>query len=193
MASVIMLIGLLGLAGLQVIGARANNVGKRMAQASLLAQDLVQNMSTIWAYTDSRLTAVNNCVSACTDTNVAAVTQYWDTGRGPSPSVKFDYADCGDATGANNVDQFSGAAGTQTYYEGVQSPTDATLNAAVTYGATQKIFCRYWNVFNIDLGGTGQVQGKLVQVVVRWFEPGLGGYRQVTTSFFKYDPTEFNQ
>src|SRR5438046_1494364 len=83
-ASVPMLIGLLGLAGLQVIGARANNVGKRMAQASLLAQDLVQNMSTIWAYTDSRLTAVNNCVSACTDTNVAAVTQYWDTGRGPS-------------------------------------------------------------------------------------------------------------
>ena len=36
-ASMVMLIGLLGLAGLQVVGMRANNLGKRMAQASLLA------------------------------------------------------------------------------------------------------------------------------------------------------------
>src|SRR5205807_6825719 len=54
MASIIMLIGLLGLAGLQIVGMRANNIGKRMSQASLLAQDLAQNMQ-IWAYADNRL------------------------------------------------------------------------------------------------------------------------------------------
>ena len=53
------------------------------------------------------------------------------------------------------------------------------------------MFQRYWNVFLIDLNGSGAAQGTLVQVIVRWKEPNFG-YRQVNTSFYKYDPTGFN-
>jgi len=178
-ASVVMLIGLLGLAGLQVVGMRANNVGKRMAQASLLDQDLVNNMQ-LWAYGDARLTPVNHA-SLYTDTDHADIKQYWDTGRGTSPSVRFDYTDSNDATGASNTNKLSAN------YQGVLSPVDTTLAAG-----EQTVFSRYWNVFSIDPGGAGAPAGKLVQVVTRWEEPNLG-YRQVTTSFFKYDPSVFNQ
>lgn len=185
MASVVMLIGLLGLAGLQVIGARANNVGKRMSQASLLGQDLIQNME-IWSYNDARLTPVNNCTTPCTNTNGTNVTQYINLPRGASSTwggVIFDYTDSADATGATNVNQLDGTHGT---WEGVNSPTDPTLAAG-----EQTIFSRYWNVYFVDLLGTGSAQGKLVQVAVRWKEPNLG-YRQVTMSFYKYDPSQFN-
>lgn len=181
MASVIMLIGLLGLAGLQVVGMRANNVGKRLAQASLLAQDLEENMQ-LWQYTDPRLTAGNN-PGPFSDTNAAAITQYWNTGRGASPAVQFDYTDGNDTTGATHVNQLA------INYEGVLSPVNPSLPLS-----EQTIFSRYWNVFPVDLKGTGAAQGKLVQVVVRWKEPGATTYyRQVTSSFFKYDPSEFNQ
>src|SRR5256885_861912 len=95
-ASIVLLIGLLGLAGLQIIGMRANNLGKRMSQASLLAQDLVNNMQ-LWPYADARLTAVNHA-GTYTDTNHADIQQYWDTGRAVTPSVRFDYTDSTDST-----------------------------------------------------------------------------------------------
>ena len=182
MASVVMLVGLLGLAGLQVVGMRANNVGKRMAQASLLAQDLVQNMQ-LWSYGDARLAPVNNCVTPCGNTNGTAQTQYLslpNTASSGWGGVKFDYTDSTDSTGASNLIDLS------TNYEGVLTPIDPSLPAA-----EQKIFSRYWNVFNIDLIASGTAQGKLVQVMVRWKEPNLG-YRQVIQSFYKYDPSKFN-
>ena len=177
-ASVIMLVGLLGLAALQVVGARANNVGKRMAQASLLAQDLAQNMQ-LWQYTDGRFTPQLH-TGVYNDTNASDISQYWNTGRAASPTPQFDFTDSGDTAGASQINQLAAN------YEGVLSPTDPTLPAA-----EQTLFSRYWNVFLIDLSGSGTAQGKLVQVVVRWKEPALGGYRQVTTSFYKYDPTQF--
>ncbi|MGE5049163.1 MAG: type IV pilus modification PilV family protein [Deltaproteobacteria bacterium] len=176
-ASVVMLVGLLGLAGLQITGMRANHLGKRMAQASLLARDLVQNMQ-IWQYADPRLTPVSH-PALYADTNASDIRQYWDSGRAVSPAVRFDYTDGADASGAQRVGQLDAS------YEGVLSPTDSTLPAG-----EQVIFSRYWNVFNLDLNGSGTAQGKLVQVVVRWNEANLG-YRQVTTSFFKYDPAGF--
>lgn len=187
-ASVVMLIGLLGLAGLQVTGMRANNLGKRMAQASLLAQDLVQNMR-VWQYTDARLTPQAAATPAHTgtysDTNHAHVAKYWDLRNTPDlisnvdgSAVTFDYTD--GPAGAALVDQLAAN------YEGVLSPVDLSLPAG-----EQTVFQRYWNVFQVDLSGSGTAQGKLVQVVVRWKEPNFG-YRQVTTSFFKYDPSGFN-
>jgi Tfp pilus assembly protein PilV len=187
-ASVVMLIGLLGLAGLQVTSMRANNLGKRMAQASLLAQDLVQNMQ-VWQYTDARLSPQAGASPAhtgtYTDTNHADVAKFWDLRNSAAlvtnvdgSGVTFDYTDGG--SGAALMNQLAAN------YEGVLSPVDTTLAAG-----EQTIFQRYWNVFPVDLAGSGSVQGKLVQVMVRWKEPNFG-YRQVTTSFFKYDPTGFN-
>ena len=187
-ASMVMLIGLLGLAGLQVVGMRANNLGKRMAQASLLAQDLVQNMQ-VWQYTDGRLTPQSSASPAHTglysDTNHADIARFWDlqnssalTSNVDGSSVTFDFTD--GAAGAAAVNQLAAN------YEGVLSPVDTSLPTA-----EQTVFQRYWNVFLIDLNGSGAAQGKLVQVIVRWKEPNFG-YRQVNTSFYKYDPTGFN-
>jgi prepilin-type N-terminal cleavage/methylation domain-containing protein len=185
-ASVVMLIGMLGLAALQVVGVRANNIGKRMAQASLLGQDLAQNMQ-IWAYTDSRLTPINNTSTYHLDsTDGTVISKYWDLTSAQAPTstssgaVNFDYSD-GPSAG-----WVSTATALNANYEGVMSPVDSTLPAG-----EQTIFTRYWNVFNVDLSGSGVVQGKLVQIIVRWKEPNFG-YRTVTHSFFKYDPTEFN-
>jgi Tfp pilus assembly protein PilV len=188
-ASIVMLVGMLGLASLQVVGMRANNLGKRMAQASLLAQDLAQNMQ-VWQYTDARLTPQGSASPAhtglYTDTNHADIAKFWDLQNTASPtsnvdgsSVTFDFTD--GAAGAAAVNQLA------TNYEGVLSPVDTSLPTA-----EQTVFQRYWNVFLIDMSGSGAAQGKLVQVIVRWKEPNLG-YRQVNTSFFKYDPTGFNQ
>jgi prepilin-type N-terminal cleavage/methylation domain-containing protein len=187
-ASVVMLIGLLGLAGLQVIGMRANNLGKRMAQASLLAQDLAQNMQ-IWQYADARLSPQGGASPAhlgfYSDTNHADIAKFWDlrntaalTSNVDGSSVTFDFTD--GAAGAAAVNQLNAN------YSGVLSPVDTTLPSG-----EQTIFQRYWNVFLVDLNGSGQAQGKLVQVMVRWKEPNFG-YRQVNTSFYKYDPSGFN-
>ena len=193
-ASIVMLIGLLGLAGLQIVGMRANNIGKRMAQASLLAQDLVQNMQ-IWAYTDNRILpggppGPNGARTTLYHLNASdgtAISKYWDLTNAQQPTAQggttltFDYSDAttGWETNPNAI--------TVANYEGVMSPVDTSLPAA-----EQTIFTRYWNVFAVDLAGVGSAQGRLVQVVVRWHEPNFG-WRTVTTSFFKYDPTLFNQ
>lgn len=185
MASVIMLIGMLGLAGLQIVGMRANNLGKRMAQASLLGQDLAQNMQ-IWAYTDARLTPRNQ-TGLFTDTNAASIAKFWNLTNAQAPTatdgtaLTFDYSD-GPSAGYVTVPNALG-----TTYEGVVSPVDISLAAG-----EQTVFTRYWNVYSIDLSGVGTPQGKLVQILVRWKEPNFG-YRSVTHSFFKYDPSEFNQ
>ncbi|MCA1829261.1 MAG: prepilin-type N-terminal cleavage/methylation domain-containing protein [Myxococcales bacterium] len=192
-ASIIMLIGLLGLAGLQVVGMRANNLGKRMSQASLLAQDLAQNMQ-IWAYNDTRILpggppAPNGARSTLyhlDSSDGTAISKYWDLTSAQRPTAQdntpltFDYSDAN--TGWETVPN----AITATNYEGVMSPVDTSLPTA-----EQTIFTRYWNVFNVDLTSFGSAQGRLVQIVVRWKEPNFG-YRTVTTSFFKYDPSQFN-
>jgi len=187
-ASVVMLIGLLGLAGLQVIGMRANHLGKRMSQGSLLAQDLAQQMQ-IWEYTDSRLTPQASASPAHTgsysNTNHSDIAKFWELQNTAAlksavdgSSVTFDYTD--GAAGAAVVNQLAAN------YSGITSPVDTSLPAA-----EQVIFQRYWNVFLIDLNGSGTPQGKLVQIVVRWKEPNFG-YRQVSTSFYKLDNSGFN-
>lgn len=187
-ASIVMLIGLLGLAGLQVIGMRANNIGKRMAQASLLAQDLAQNMQ-LWAYGDTKLTPL----ATYTDPNNSNITKWWNLSNAQTPTQfggsalgNFEYTDADPATNAT-MSGFATNPGPIANYEGVTSPTDSSLPSG-----EQVIFTRYWNVYGIDLTNSGTAQGKLIQIVVRWKEPNFG-YRSVTHSFFKYDPSQFNQ
>jgi type IV pilus modification protein PilV len=187
-ASLVMLIGLLGLAGLQITATRANHLGKRMAQASLLAQDLVQNMK-VWQYSDARLSPQAGASPAHTasysDTNHADIAKFWELQNSQALKSNVDGSavtfDCSDGPdGAALVSQLAAN------YAGVLSPVDTTLPTG-----EQTIYQRYWNVFLVDLTGTGTPQGKLVQVVVRWKEPNFG-YRQVNTSFYKYDPSGFN-
>ena len=154
---VIVLIGLLGLASLQTTVVRANRFGRRMAQASALATDLEGNIKR-WSYTDARLAAATT-VTSLTD---STITSGWNLGRAATPSYTphFSDADLGSS------------------YQGLSADIDADNVAD---------FTRYWNVFAVDLTGSG-ANGKLVQVIVRWKEP-IYGYRQVVSSTFKMNPT----
>jgi hypothetical protein len=157
----IVLVGLLGFMGLQLVTSRANVFNKRMSQATALASDLAENTKR-WTYIDARLSPAG--MEVVTATNHAKVQPGWDLGRAeaPSPAPQFDDADLG------------------TTYQGLPVDTD---------GDSKPEFTRYWNVYGVDLGGAGSgtPSGKLVQIIVRWKEPGLG-YRQVTSMSFKPNP-----
>jgi hypothetical protein len=143
----------------------------------------------LWQYGDARLSPQASASPAHTgsysDTNHADVARFWDLQNSAAlvstldgTGLTFDYTD--GSAGAAQVNQLAAN------YGGVLSPVDSTLPAG-----EQTVFQRYWNVFLVDLTSSGTPQGKLVQVVVRWKEPKFG-YRQVSTSFYKYDPSGFN-
>jgi type IV pilus modification protein PilV len=168
-ALTVLAVGLLGLAALQIVAARSNNFGRRLAQASQLARDLAENVER-WDFNDSRLAALQN-VSSTTD---PAITSRWDLGRAatiPSTSAP-QFGEVPGDTNATNP----GALGTN--YTG--------LSGDVT-GTGVYDFNRYWTVYGLDLNSTGTPQGKLVQIVVRWKEPRLGE-RQITLSTYKPNP-----
>jgi hypothetical protein len=63
-------------------------------------------------------------------------------------------------------------------YQGLSSDVD---------GDGKADFTRYWNVYSVDLGGTGTASGKLVQIIVRWNDPSVG-WKQVAVTTFKRNP-----
>lgn len=154
----VVLVGLLGFASLQIITSRANQFNKRMTQATAVAMDFSENIKS-WGYTDSRLTP-SKTVTSFNDSGIKAG---WELGREATPAP---------------APQFSDSLLTAANFQGL--PTDSDRD-----GKTE--FFRYWNVYAADLGGLGTADGKLVQIIVRWKEPGFG-YRQVTTMAFKSNP-----
>ena len=111
-----------------------------------------------WAYTDARLAAATT-VNSLSD---SSITGGWDLGRAATPSYTPGFSDTNIGT-----------------YQGLSVDID---------GDGVADFTRYWNVFAVDLAGTGTANGKLVQIIVRWKEPVVG-YRQVVSSTFKMNPT----
>ncbi|MBF5042810.1 hypothetical protein FGE12_10435 [Aggregicoccus sp. 17bor-14] len=154
----VVLVGLLGFASLQIITSRANVFNKRMAQATTVAQELAENMRG-WPYADSRLSP-GTAITSLADTNL---TSGWDLGRAATPSP---------------TPQFSDSVLTAANYRGLALDADRDGTAE---------FTRYWNVYAANLTGGGQANGKLIQIIVRWKEPGLG-FRQVTTMAYKPNP-----
>jgi type II secretory pathway pseudopilin PulG len=167
-ALVLMLIGVLGLAGLQVVAVRANHFGKRMSEATALALDLEEQIG-IWAYNDSRLAST----ATLTGPNDAQI-QSWDLGRDATTSYQPEYSDL---PGDPNVTS-TRAGVLATGYQGLQSDVSAT-------GSPD--FVRYWNVYTYNDGSSN---GLLIQIFVRWKEPNLG-YRQITSIAFKVNPAGF--
>jgi len=188
-ASIIMLIGLLGLATLQVVGVRSNHFGRHMTQASQLAQDLTESMQR-WDYNDTRLNpTVARTWSVQSPTSTAAVDNEWDMGRGI------------------NATHTDGSAYTADFSEGT---TNASKTSALTasfctpnppgcpyIGLSGDVdddgvldYTRYWNVWTTSFDGTTNT-GKFIQVIVRWKEPGLG-FRQTAVSTFKEIPNQLD-
>jgi type IV pilus modification protein PilV len=188
-ASIVMLVGLLGLAALQIVGVRANHFGKHMTQASQLAQDLVESIQR-WDYNDVRLTpAVARSWNAQDSTSTATVDKEAEMGRGAS---------------ATHTD---GSTYTADFTEGITNATKTSALAAAFctpnppgcpyIGLSGDVdgdgvldYQRYWNVWTTTFDGS-TTTGKFVQVIVRWKEPVLG-YRQISVSTFKEIPNQLD-
>src|SRR6185312_15672157 len=69
-AMAVLAIGLLGISALQIVSANMNQMSQRMAIATALATDLIENVS-LWQYSDARLSTTTNITSTA-DPSVAA-------------------------------------------------------------------------------------------------------------------------
>lgn len=167
-ALAVVAIGMLGMLSLQVVGVRANFMGKSMAQADELARDLSEHIAA-WDFNDPRLKTTFSLDS--TSINGDAFVSSWDLGR---------------SVATTNTSVATGSVSTVTMqYAEAASDANATVSSAFSTGtapysglaADTTKYLRYWNVYNYS-------GGKLIQIYVRWKEPGLG-YRQVAISTFK--------
>jgi prepilin-type N-terminal cleavage/methylation domain-containing protein len=175
-ALVVMLIGLLGLASLQVVGVRSNHFGRKMALATILMRDLADSVQR-WDYNDARINAPRIIVTSTTD---PTITSRWDMGRNTTASYIADYAEQAADANATLAGQLTAA-----NYTGLLATNlDSDFGTAATAPLGIR---RYWNVFTVDVTGTGSESGKLVQIIIRWKEPGLG-MRQITGSTFRPNP-----
>lgn len=159
-AIAVLLIGLTGYLSLQLVSSRANTFSRRMAQATAIATDLAENMA-LWSYNDTRLSPSG--IKSVASLEDPLVKPGWDLGRAAAPSP---------------TPQFSDKAGNLGAYPGLTGDADGDGTAE---------FTRYWSVYAADFNNTGTANGKLVQIVVRWEEPGVG-FRQVTTVAYKANP-----
>jgi prepilin-type N-terminal cleavage/methylation domain-containing protein len=162
LAIAILSFGMLGIAAVQVIAIRSKNFSANMSTASQLARDLAENVVR-WSFTDARLNPLK-LVTSATDQTVA---QHWDMGRTDIVQSSA-LAEFGETVGDPNATTTGLLAAN---YQGLVTPTT---------------FHRYWNVYGLDIAGTGTAQGKLVQIIVRWLEPGVG-QRQVALSTYVAD------
>jgi hypothetical protein len=178
-AAAVLLVGLLGLASLQIVGVRSNNFGRHLAQASNLAQDLTETIQR-WDYGDSRLTPGAMRSWNTTDpTSTAAVDKEWDMGRGDAAKHADGsgyLADFSDKPGDSNARVSSALTSA---YTGLSSDVD---------GDSIPEYVRYWNVWSTSFDGVSPT-GKTVQIVVRWKEPNFG-WRETTASTFKPVPSQ---
>ncbi len=158
----ILSIAVAGLLCLAPMGTRLLRLSERTQKASWLAMDLAENM-TRWTYTDPRLTPLLQVATV----NDPAIQPY-DMGQAAQVTPRAEFSD---VPGDSNAST-SGAL--QTGYQGFRDPE----------------FSRYWNVYEVRPTVTGGPMGKLVQITVRWSEPGVG-YHQVTVLHFKRHPVSF--
>ena len=174
---VVLAIGMLGLASLQIVGVRANFFGKQLGTASELALDLAEG-SARWDYTDARLAPTGPTISS---TSATQVTDRWDLFRADAvPSTaKHQFGEAPTSVDPSNALTPSALALGATTYKGLSGDV-------LRDGSYQ--FRRYWTVYNVDFSALGTPQGKLVQIVVRWKEPGLG-WRQVKMSSYIPNPS----
>jgi type II secretory pathway pseudopilin PulG len=165
----LLVVGLVGLAALQLVAVRANHFGTKMSHASALARDLAENVQR-WDYDDPRLAIVETVDS----TDHPRIRERWELGRADTVLARARPQFGEVASDANATTPGALGAG----YQGLSPDVDRD---------GQPDFHRYWSVWGIDLANTGTVQGKLVQIVVRWRDASAG-HRQVTLGTFLANP-----
>lgn len=159
----VLLIGLTGFASLQLVASRANQFAVSMQRASALATDLAES-ARLWSRTDPRLQP-RLTIASLED---PAVQARFNMGRGKTAAFTAHYSDTPTDGNADNPDMLGAS------YTGVKSPD--------LDGDGKADFARYWNVYQVG-GGDPATAPRLVQIIVRWKEPGTG-YRQTSAIAF---------
>lgn len=186
-AMVVLSIGLVGLAQMQIVASRSSSMARHRLVGTALASDLAESIA-LWAYTDTRL-APQSTTGAINNTTLAGVLNlphdatltgaaWMQFGENPNALGASTAGDPSAAT-SNALGTTGGAA----TYEGVSPDVD---------GDGKPDFARYWNVYAVDADSNGTTEGKFVLVTVRWHEPVLG-YRSVQTTAFLPNSAVFTQ
>jgi Tfp pilus assembly protein PilV len=190
-AMAVLLIGMAGFAALQVISVRSNHFAKRISMASALATDVTEHVARM-PYNDANLNPwMTISAAGCTSNNLTPcigdgvgdsnLLQRWETGTAQALPAYYTsgtyFSDATLGSGWHGLPVTTGGAGcSPPSVAGYDIDRDSCPD-----------FFRYYSVYSIDPGNTGIPAGKLVQVVVRWKEPAFG-YRQVTSTAFKFNP-----
>lgn len=176
MSLTVLSIALVGVLILQVLAVRSNHMARELGVATSLGRDLVENIGT-WAYNDPRLATTTSVTSP---TN-AAVLARSDLGRATTVTDSAKKPHFGELAGTNALSNDALRSG-GVAYDGLSPDIDRD---------GRPDFERYWSVFRLDPTGSGTEEGKLVVVVVRWFEGGLG-YRQIVQTTFRSNAGAFS-
>jgi hypothetical protein len=163
----VMLIGAVGVAGLNTMGVRLDGDGRRMTRATAIAEDLAQQIA-LWPYTDARL---SNPVTTANDDDIGDV--QFALERTNSVAGLVDHAE---------ADLTAGGA----LWYGIPT-ADVVANG----------FERYWNVsFNdpgnpttlLDSNGNLTADGMRIAVIVRW--RNTVGWRRIVVLTTKVNPAD---
>lgn len=168
-------IALVGLTQLQLVAVGSNSFSRKMTQATSIGHDLVENISQ-WEYNDPRL-ASGVQITGLGDAAIGRLSDLPRTAEIADANRKPHFA--AEATNNAIVDEALVLGGLT--YSGMSGDLD---------GDGEAEYERYWSVFDYDDSGDGVDNGKLVVVVVRWREAGIG-FRQVVISTFRNNPGNF--
>lgn len=173
-AFAILLLALVGVIQLILVSSRSTQFAHRVAAASAVAHDLLENMS-LWAYDDPRLVPKETLSTADGET---AVTDFgFGRGKEVAEGDQPHYGEHNDGIAQEGAALYD----ENRRYQGIELESSGLPE-----------FSRYWNVYALDPVGDGIEEGKLILVGVRWFEDGVG-YRHVTASSFRSNDRIFSQ
>jgi type II secretory pathway pseudopilin PulG len=154
----IVVLGAAGLSATFLQGVNMTGDARRMTQATAIAQDLLNNIST-WPYQDNVSGTPLANTSTSNDADIADTAHAFETTANPVASGLADHGE-----------------------------TDLpALWTGIPTGAPQLTgFERYWNVVYIDTNGNGVNDLVQIAVIVRWQQGG--NYRRVVLVTAKLNP-----
>ncbi|MBI3185180.1 MAG: prepilin-type N-terminal cleavage/methylation domain-containing protein [Myxococcales bacterium] len=171
----ILAIGILGVAQMQVLASAQNGIARRTSRAASIARDFSESAQR-WSYTDARLA----------DTTCDAFTLPVESALGSAEAVpNTDKADfTATAINGNTTDALT--LGGTVPYDGLAAPL-------LGNAGTDK-YQLLWTVRQVDLNSSlSGCEGKVVTVIVRYPIGNGATFRNLLTSFLKYDDSKVVQ
>ena len=171
---VILAVGILGVAQMQIMASRQNLLSRDISRASTLARDFVASAQR-WGWNDPRLQPGMACNA--TDANFPVTEAL--VGNQQDPAVDFDYTatPAGHPNAAKEAKTTDGLVTGGTAYDGLAE----SLLAQPAFASFQLL----WTVRDFDMDADGSCETRRVSVVVR--HPTAVGYRNLVHTFATFD------